>query len=338
MRQNAAAFRLFDRLRFVRNVTSQRPAQRQKAKISMPLLSRSKPSNFLPKAAKWASASVLALSSLGVSASMTYSVSFNDPFSQATSLYSAIDSHVAAALAVWGSALGGSANVAVQVDISSATPRATGASVASGFVRAVGSYNIFEQGLAYELRTGLDPNGAAADVVLTFNPNYLANELWFDPNPLLRSATVASNRTDAMSVFLHEFGHAIGFNGWGDAVTGVPPATYRSTWDELVSFNGANTFFNGARAVSLYGAPVPITYGDNFHLGNLPGPGASLVPDLMNGVLFNRGTRYNVSTIDLAILSDLGVTVATPVPEPATYAMFAIGLLVLGWRVNRQAR
>lgn len=284
--------------------------------------------------------SMLAMPAFGAHAAITYSVAFNDPFGQATSLYSAIDSHVGAALATWGSSLTGSANVAVRVDINTTTPRATGASVTSGLVRNAGTYNIFEQGLAYELRTGIDPNGAAADVVLTFNPNYLANELWFDPNPTLRSAAVASNRTDAMSVFLHEFGHAIGFNGWGDANTGAPPATYRSTWDDLVSYNGTNTFFNGARAMSLYGAPVPITYGNNFHLGNLPGPGANLIPDLMNGVLFNRGTRYNVSNMDLAILSDMGVGVAaiTPVPEPATYAMFAMGLLALGWRVNRQVR
>jgi hypothetical protein len=306
----------------------------------MPLLPRSATSTALKTARPWALLATLAVSSASANAAMTYSVSFNDPFSQATSLYSAIDSHVGAALAAWGSSLTGSADVAVRVDISSTTPRATGASAASGFVRTVGSYNIFEQGVAYELRTGIDPNGAAADVVLTFNPNYLANELWFDPNPLLRTATVTATRTDAMSVFLHEFGHAIGFNGWGDAVTGNPPVDYRSTWDDLVSFNGANTFFNGARAVSLYGAPVPVTYGNNFHLGNLPGPGASLLPDLMNGVVFNRGARYNVSSMDLAILSDIGVGVVaiTPVPEPATYAMFAMGLLALGWRLNRKVR
>jgi hypothetical protein len=297
------------------------------------------PSQTLKSARPWALVGALAMPSLGAQAAITYNVSINDPFGQATSLYSAIDSHVGAALAAWGSSLSGSANVAVRVDINSATPRATGTSASSGFVRTVGSYNIFEQGLAYELRTGIDPNGTAADVVLTFNPNYLANELWFDPNPTLRSAAVASNRTDAMSVFLHEFGHAIGFNGWGDSVTATPPATYRSTWDDLVSYNGANTFFNGTRAVSLYGAPVPITYGNNFHLGNLPGPGANLLPDLMNGVVFNRGTRYNVSSLDLAILADIGVgVVATPVPEPGTYAMFAIGLLALGWRLNRQVR
>jgi hypothetical protein len=297
-------------------------------------------STALKHARPWALLTALAVSSAGANAAITYSVSFNDPFSQATSLYSAIDSHVGAALAVWGASLTGSASVAVQVDISSTTPRATGSSAASGFVRAVGSYNIFEQGLAYELRTGMDPNGAAADVVLTLNPNYLANELWFDPSPTLRSAAVASNRTDAMSVFLHEMGHAIGFNGWGDAVTGAPPTTYRSTWDDLVSFNGANSFFKGAQAVSLYGAPVPITYGNNFHLGNLPGPGAGLVPDLMNGVQFTRGTRYNVSSMDLAILSDMGVGVVStsPVPEPATWALFAMGLLALGWRMNQQLR
>ena len=285
-------------------------------------------------------AALLALASSHANAAITYNVSFNDPFGQAASFYSAIDSHVGAALATWGSSLAGSADVAVRVDISSTVPRATGASATSGLVRSTPTYNVFEQGLAYELRTGIDPNGAAADVVLTFNPTYLATELWFDPNPLLRSATVAANRTDAMSVFLHEFGHAFGFNGWGDAFNAEPPATYRSTWDDLVSFNGTNSFFNGARAISLYGAPVPVTYGNNFHIGNSTGPGANLVPDLMNGVVFYRGTRYNVSSLDLAIMADMGVgaDAVTPVPEPAAYAMFGMGLLALGWRLNRQMR
>ena len=62
----------------------------------------------------------------------------------------------------------------------------------------------------------------------------------------------------------------------------------------------------------------------------------------MNGVQLDRGTRYNVSSTDLDILSDVGVGVVAgvgpvkPVPEPATCAMFAVGLLALGWRLNRQ--
>ncbi len=34
----------------------------------------------------------------------------------------------------------------------------------SGFVRNDGTCDIFEQGAAYEIRTGIDPNGATPDV------------------------------------------------------------------------------------------------------------------------------------------------------------------------------
>lgn len=56
------------------------------------------------------------------------------------------------------------------------------------------------------------------------------------------------------------------------------------------------------------------------HVGNLPGPGAGLVPDLMNGVQFDRGTRYTVSSTDLDILSDVGVGVVAGVGAGETRA------------------
>jgi len=55
---------------------------------------------------------------------------------------------------------------------------------------------------------------ALPDGFITIGPDYLANELWFDPNPLARLIPVPSNKTDAGSVFIHEMGHILGFNGF----------------------------------------------------------------------------------------------------------------------------
>jgi hypothetical protein len=161
------------------------------------------------------------------------------------------------------------------------------------------------------------------------NPDYLANQLWFDPNPAARTAPVAANKTDAMSVFLHEMGHAIAFNGWRDG-TVVPQPTANqdqpglldeSTFDKNIQVSSGNVLFYGPEAMARYnGQPVPITLGNPNHLGNSVAsglPGSDLIPDLMNGVVFTNGQRYDISALDVAILADSEVPAAlAPVPEP----------------------
>lgn len=274
-------------------------------------------------------------------AALTYSLAIDDPLGAATSFYSQIDSHVGAALFHWGNHLAGSANLEVSVEITSAVDRAAGASFTSGFVGSSGGYNVWEQGVAYELRTGSDPNGALPDVRFLFNADYLSNVLWFDSNPYSRTAAVAGGRVDAASVFIHEFGHALAFNGWGDLNDGSLPANYASPWDMNTRLEGGTLFFTGAQAQAVYGGPVPLTMGNNFHLGNGVGPGSDLVGDVMNGVVFDYGRRYNVSALNLAMLQDMGVGVlddplrmhylsATAVPEPETWALWLGGLALLG--------
>ena len=99
---------------------------------------------------------------------------------------------------------------------------------------------------------------------------------------------------------------------WRDGTTGAVPGSppYESTFDQWETFDGTNLYFNGPMAELAYGGTVPITFGDNFHVGNAPPrPGSGLIPDLMNGVVFNRGARYEISPLDLAILADAGVAV-----------------------------
>lgn len=278
------------------------------------------------------------LMTTSASAVITFSTSISDPSAQVTPYHSRMLSAVGASLGSWGSYLSGSADLSIEVEITDSIPRATGASVTSGFIGNNGRYDVFEQGAAFEIRTGIDPNGPAPDIRIQINGNYLANELWFDPDPSARQAEVAVDRIDAVSVLLHEFGHAFAFNGWGDLTTGALPSDFASPWDVLTTFDGNSLSFNGASAIQAYGGPVPISQGNNFHIGNPTGSGLDLVSDLMNGVALFPGRRYSISGLDLAMMQDMGVPVVVPgVPEPGTYALILAGLACMGAGATRRS-
>jgi hypothetical protein len=254
-----------------------------------------------------------------VEAQPLFDVTISDPADEFGGLDAAITSNVLASADLWGQHLSGDAPIEILVQPNNAIPRATGRSLTSSFVGSNGTFNVFEQGMAFELRTGLDPNGATADVLIELSPGFASNGLWFDPSPTLRTVPVNPQRTDAVSVFAHELGHAIAFNGWIDGTTGQYSGTSQSTFDELTAFDGVNFFFVGNEARSVYGSDVPITFGSPHHLGNnSPRPGANLIPDLMNGVVFQNGTRYDVGPLDLAIAQDAGVLLDTPQPPQVT--------------------
>jgi len=254
---------------------------------------------------------LMAVSLVGVQthAAINYSIAFDDPTNALNAtVRPLLESHAIAAGERWANFLIGDAAVEVVIRTNAAIPFAEGSSVTSSFVEINGTFNVFEQGMTAELRTGVDPNGADYDVLIEINPAYVYDELWFDPDPVARTAVVDVNRTDAMSTFLHEFGHALGFNGWINATTGTYPGDYQSTYDEQINFDGQNFFATGPAATALYGGPVPLTFGNASHVANFsPRPGEDLILDVMNGLVFYRGTRYEISPLDLAILNDAGV-------------------------------
>lgn len=164
----------------------------------------------------------------------------------------------------------GPRSIEVLLRVDNSIPRATGASATSSFVGVVGGRNLFEQGAAAEVRTGVDPNGAAPDVIFSLNLVYLRDELWFDPDPAARAAAVPADRTDAFSVWLHEFGHAWAYNGWADGL-GVPPETFWSPWDRSMragSPGGPLPVQTGPSMVEAWGGEPDITVGNINHWAN----------------------------------------------------------------------
>jgi FG-GAP-like repeat len=236
-----------------------------------------------------------------------FNVIFNDPTGTYAPYYTAIQSNIIAAGLNWNKYIQGSGSLDISVGFT-----LTGTSVATGgssFVFPVnGLLNTVQSVASTKLRTGIDQNGAAADVNFNLNPIYLSGPqaLWYDPDPVTRTTPIPIYQTDAVSVFIHEFGHALAFNGFKNNTTGVLTGSVQTTFDEKTSFDGTNFFFTGTRATAIYGGPVPLTFGSISHLGNnSPRPGSNLLSDVMAAVA-SFGRNY-ISTLDLAILADCGI-------------------------------
>lgn len=259
----------------------------------------------------------------------------------------AITSHVQEAGRRWAKllVLAGAPSIEVEIGVANIST-ANGSSTTSAAVATINGRTIYAQGMAAELVNGIDINGVQPDVHINIGLDYLRNQIWFDPDPAARNAPMPANRVDALSVFLHELGHALVYNGWADNTTGVPPDTYESTFDLWIT-PGAPSVFSGPRAVASWGQAPDLTTGNNKHWGNsslrvlplparaqptqwragrpVPAPAAvpptappaaqrpaaiaagSLILQLMNGVVFYAQHRYDISSLDIAVLEDTGI-------------------------------
>jgi hypothetical protein len=208
-------------------------------------------------------------------------------------------------------------NVDIVVNVES-TP--TGRFAANGdisFVGVRGGLNTWESSLLAESRNGVDPNPNKADLSIDIDPtsSYLAS-LWWDPaigSGL--SANPPNNRTDALTVVLHELMHGMGIIGWRDITTGALPGNYQSVWDSLVTLANGRATFGGAATLALLGQPLEVRLGGSqgaFHLGNGPTVAASSQPwteqSNFNGYYYFDGERYTLGRLELALLQDLGWT------------------------------
>jgi hypothetical protein len=157
------------------------------------------------------------------------------------------------------------------------------------------------------INTGHQPTTAHPwqDGDIYLNPAYLS-EMFLNPSPAHQPApAVPANKVDAVSLFAHEFIHIAGMEGFFDqqATTPQPALPTESNFDALIGFGPTGPVFDGAAAeASNGGAPVELTAGDLYHVGDA----TNFADDLMNGDHMYTGWRYEPSALDDAILVDLG--------------------------------
>jgi hypothetical protein len=273
-------------------------------------------------------------------------VTFSGDNGQLSSYYSPIVNDLNYAAADWEnlfvSGNPSTLNVNVVFDNS---PTANSSSLFVTPLYNVGSTWVYQQGAVDAVLDGVHNPWGPYDATVHIGTSYLTSELWFDPNPA-NIDPVPANKTDAESAFTHEFGHIFGFEGYRDSLTGALLFDAESTFDTWVTFLDNAPYFTGPDAESIYGGPVPLTVGNIYHVGNPSGPGADLEiypGDLMNGNVFYRGTKYDISSLDAAIFADLGLTTngpagslaanfadappASQIPEPSAIGVFGVALI-----------
>jgi hypothetical protein len=242
-----------------------------------------------------------------------FTVHLSDPSHEAAGLERSILADFREAAGDWLSHFADQGSIDFQVVIA---PTAVGRSesapaslVAAGYDQGI---PLYQPGTLHELATGIDVNGAAPDAVITIDPSYLRHDLWIDPSPAHATSLVPSDRVDLTSIFRHEIGHDLGIIGATPA--GASSPGWETTFDAQTATINGGVFFVGAHARAVYGGDVPITTLSNSealsHLGNTLAEPAG--QDLMNGVAFYFGTRYEVTPLDLAILEDIGAPVLAP--------------------------
>src|SRR3954463_8872134 len=97
-------------------------------------------------------------------AQVIWNISFDDPNHTWAAYYNDITRNLQAAAQEWGRLFDSNASIEIQVKFDPTVARAGGGSATTVFLRNANGLNIFEQGAANEIQTGIDPNGAQPDI------------------------------------------------------------------------------------------------------------------------------------------------------------------------------
>jgi len=216
---------------------------------------------------------------------------------------------IAVAGALWSELLTVPFDVTLEVLVSHDSSISTANSRSTTTVAWNSANEIYELSAAYEMRTGVDPNGVTEDIQVNFGTSLTDGTYWFDPNPSQRTLAIPSGTVDVLSTCTHELGHAIAFSGARSASTGELPG-YSFLYDEHSTAIGSDYYFSGTEAEAAYGSMVPENRQILDHLGNVsPGPGSDLDLDLMHGTPTRYQQRYYPTEVNSGILADLGLPV-----------------------------
>ena len=211
-----------------------------------------------------------------------------------------IEATAEAAWQVWTARFARTAEIELVIDFNPGTAVARGtAAISVETGETAGGMPIEMTGVAWELATGEDPNGASTDarVTLETQPGRFAYRTD-------ASQPLAPDKLDALTVMVHEFGHILGVTSRRDDRAVDGPAVL-SAWDRHVDPGADGASFAGPAARLVFGGPVPLVPGDDAHVDT-----ASSIMEA--GIAF--GESAQASELDFAMIQDIGVPVgANPV-------------------------
>lgn len=246
-----------------------------------------------------------------------FAITVKDPDGQLTAAKDDMIACMTGAAREWGRYVGGMGMLSIELRVTgTGTGRLGGAStsnVSVGPCQHTASCTLVEEQAIHRLRTGADNPAmkGVPDVHVDIPPDYWNGQVWVDPDPIGRGATVPSNRLDCVSLFTHELGHALGMTGFRDLQTFQPTVAFQSLYDDQVRVGAGTLTFEGPRTVAEFGA-VPLTRTNStqnvYHYADAATPSA-FDRLLMNGIAYEYGHRYRVQKLDVRILEDLGVPI-----------------------------
>lgn len=223
----------------------------------------------------------------------------SNPGTVSAAIAAQIIANTQAAFGKWAEKLAGNANIEIEITLKTGMGSAL-ASAGSGtsvFITSIDGRNLFLDGTAAEMLTGTDPNGRAADILISVDLDDIrANVFYFDPSNGA-GTSVPRSQVDYISVAMHEIGHGLGFNGWATQNYSFTGVSAISTFDRFITTQNGQGIFTGANTVAANGGVLKLDSGPHVD---------ESLSDLMNPSAPN-GEILVLRPVDFAVLSDIGV-------------------------------